>query len=269
MARHPYRRMVILCALFGGALLGTSTPGWACEPNVAAPQWYDVIPTFDPPSLPEGVTVDAEVPEPGGVALLIAQINNTTTTPLYAIGAAWADNPYEDIGLTFHEGEGPLQKVVSGTAWIWTPSVNDDEQWSTWQRSGEAIDLGIGRSLIHIKWGFGPGYRTENPRRGVRPADTVPPPPERVEIPLVYGTTRITLPVTISYTLSSDYSLAAVAEYEAICSPTRRTPVSVPAPGIAWGHILVIGEVLVVLLVGTIMWRHMKETDEGPPPDDH
>jgi hypothetical protein len=269
MARHPYRRIAILCALFGGALLGPSTTVWACEPNVPSPRWYAVTPTFDPPSLPAGVTVDAEVAVPGGVALLIAQINNTTTTPLYVIGYAWGDNPYEPIGLTFPDGAGPLEKVVSGTAWVWTPSLNHGEHWSTWQRSGEAIDLGIGRSLIHMNWGFGPGYTTENPQRGVRPADTVPPPPERVDISLVYGTTRITLPVTITYTLDPNYSLAAVAEYEAICSPTRRGPVSIPASGIAWGQILVIGEVTVVLLFGIIMWRHAKETDEEPPSDDH
>jgi hypothetical protein len=269
MARHPYRRMFILWAIIGGALLGTPRPSWACEPSVPAPQWYDVIPTFDPPPLPAGVTVDAEVPAPDGVALLLAQINNTTTTPLYAIGYAWGDNAYEPIGLTFRDGAGPLEKVVSGTAWVWTPSLNDDEHWSTWQRSGEAIDLGIGRSLIHMNWGFGPGYITENPHRGERPADTIPPPPERVEVPLVYGTTRITLPVTISYTLNPDYTLAAVAEHEAICSPIPRSATTLaPAWQINWGDVLVVGEVLVIILFGIIMWRHAKETDAGPPGHD-
>jgi len=201
------QRPVALAGLMGlvGIALGMIlAPASAAACSFIFPPWYTVTTTIQAPPLPPGVTL-VEVPEdPPGIGAKKLRISNTSATPLYIIAAlATGNTDFEPIDHQFPDSRGPVGKVVDGVASRWAaPWYTGQDQW-TWEQKGPAATLYVTDERITADDGI--VARFANNTGPDRPAGAPPPAPERLVVPLVYGTTLITIPMTVTYSLNPDY----------------------------------------------------------------
>jgi hypothetical protein len=240
-----------LPALLALTMIGSLAPAAAC--SYALPPWYSTTISLSMPPRPPGVTFE-EVGDGSGRTF---RILNTTATPLYLItNFATGAQEFEDLGHTFPARFGPTSKVVDGVAWRWEPPSYTGEKGWTWQPARGPVELVIGEIAI----GSGDGYVAYfgNEEGDGRPLNASPPPPTQVEIPLVYGTDLITIPVAITYALNPDYDPAAGAEAVANCDTSIQDILAEQAQASTrryWRNAALVGA---VCLATGILWRRRR-----------
>lgn len=221
----PKLRSLIL--LVGALALGGTMI--LAPPSVAAcpfrpPRLYNTSTTFHIPPLPAGIAVEETVGEPAPALTKKLRITNTTSIPLYIIGELEPGNhDVEPLTPQFPAGRGPILKIVDGRAWEWAnPHATGQDQW-IWRPLDSQLRLDVGFDMISMDQHTIAVF--PDPMGEGRPANVTPPPPETIELSLVYGTQLIPIPMTVTYTLNPAYTTQN-------CSNTR---------GLSPGWTIVIG----------------------------
>ncbi len=205
-----------LLGVIGWALVGAPQPAAACSYRVQG--WYVVSATLRTPPLPTGVTVVQPPSESSGASGKMITISNTTATPLYIIANFMTgEDTFEPIDHTFSDGRGPTHKVVDGAVWKWSPP--------TWQLTSDAMELYIRDDAMSTNEGYVTYFTSEIGDN--RPDNVTPPPPEQLDIPLVYGTELITISIDVSYALNPGYNPHAMQQMAEVCRRLDNNPGSI------------------------------------------
>jgi hypothetical protein len=179
----------------------------ACEAGPPPPiPWFTEHMEIEPVVLPKGVDVQVVLRNDPGAIHDFLVVTNTTPTPLYLTGEQWTGN------TTF---AGPVLKIVSGQGFYWGPIFDNPNSparmgWKPENYYGrpDAVWLSIDANRLE---GVDSTILKLEPRNQYeygghsRPENVDIPGPQTVLLPLFYGEQVINVPLTISYTLNTEY----------------------------------------------------------------
>lgn len=215
-------------AVLSIAILGAF--GTSCAPAPAFPYpWFIEHIQLGPLDLPGGVSVEL-VPRDPPVVLSAENIvvRNSSSTALYVIGTHGIANPnYEGISVKLAPGIGPLNMIVDGQAFKWDLEFDDSKPsyYFTWvpednhnQSDSVWLDTYIG-NVIGSDMGVVFRLKPLNQYGDQRPANVAVPEPQEAVLPLIYGIQELSIPLTISYSLSDAYQPAGAGSLSDYVSP--------------------------------------------------
>ena len=213
MTNHSKRRIMIpLLALTIMVLLSGCGFGFGDAPPPPMP-WFTEHVKIEPVNLPTGVGIQVIQQTNHGVTQDILIVTNTSATPLYLAGEPISgDTTFETISVELPTNTGPIFKIVSGQAFSWEPIVDppDSPVRMGWKPK-ESFDH-PDAAWLHIYGNriLGNSYvivtlEPKNEFHARRPKNVEIPKAQSVALPLIYGTEIIQVPLTIAYTLNSDY----------------------------------------------------------------
>jgi hypothetical protein len=172
--------------------------------------WFTEVMTVNQQHLPQGVRLD--VVNPNQTTEYI-QITNSSSTPLYIIAKPYlqVNHQFEPMPIAYPPHTGPLHKVVANQVFTWKSVEDVKQQGRHWQWEKESrsptdtILLSIVLESLTVSGGTVVNLAPRNQSGDNRPANPPLPPDQQIQIPLVYGSQPISIPVTISYDLNTAY----------------------------------------------------------------
>jgi len=138
------------------------------------------------------------------------EIKNTSSTNLYMAGTSfWIIlNNSDEAPVALPPGKGLLHKAVNGQAYDWSQDYDDVtlEYHYAWALGHhDSIWLYAFGNQIRSSEGSVVDLVPVNQFDGNRPDNVKIPEPQKVLLPIIYGNEIIEIPVTISYTLNTNY----------------------------------------------------------------
>jgi hypothetical protein len=175
--------------------------------------WFIEHVAFEPIDLPSGVNVSVVTDENSNPPNEFIVFNNTSPIPLYVVGKGGeGDWKFDEISVEFPSGIGPVYKVVDGKTSIWSIKYNHPGTgyyfaWFKKNQNDVSIWLHVDRNKILSEIGtiLDLDPRNRFGQGGDRPKDVIIPESQKVVLPIIYGTKEIQIPITVSYTLNTNY----------------------------------------------------------------
>ena len=173
--------------------------------------WFIEHVALEPIDLPANVSIALVAYDRNILPNEYIVFKNSSATPLYIAGKP--TEGYSDldlIGVEFPSGIGPLYKVVNGQAYNWNIKYNHPGSgyYFAWFKENERKDsiwLYVLENQVRSKLGTMLVLEPRNQYDGDRPKDVKIPEPQKVALSIIYGAKEIQIPLTIFYTLNSDY----------------------------------------------------------------
>jgi hypothetical protein len=173
--------------------------------------WFIEHIAFEPVDLPSGVSIAFVTNESGRLSTEFIVFKNTSSTPLLVIGQPEDDySEFDATSFEFPPGTGPLYKVVNGQAYVWRIKYNHPGSgyYYAWFKEGERDDsiwLYVNANQIRCQNAVIFDLEPRNQYGGDRPKNVQIPASQHILLSVIYGSERIEIPITISYTLNEEY----------------------------------------------------------------
>jgi hypothetical protein len=174
------------------------------------PPWFIEHIAFESVNLPYGVSTSFVTDESAHPIEFIV-FKNISSTPLLVVGKP-QDN-YTEFDITpfeFPSGTGPLYKVVNGQAYVWRikynhPGTGYYYAWFKESERDDSIWLYVNANQVWVQDAVIFDLEPRNQYGGDRPKDVQIPASQHICLSVIYGSERIDVPITISYTLNEEY----------------------------------------------------------------
>ena len=192
------------------AFLNNPSKSILLSPPLPSPWFIEHI-AVEPVDLPSGISITYVTDESGRLSDEFLVFRNTSSIPLYVVGKAGEGNwEFDEISVTFPNGLGPVYKIIDGQAYIWTIKYNHPGtgyyfDWFKENQRDDSVWLYAKENQIRSETGSILDLEPRNQFDGDRPKDVKLPEPQKVALPIIYGSKEVQIPITVSYTLNTHY----------------------------------------------------------------
>jgi hypothetical protein len=173
--------------------------------------WFVEHVALESVDLPSEVNASFVTDESGRLSNEFIVFRNASSTPLYIVGKAGEGHwKFDEISVEFPNGTGPVYKIVGGQAYIWNIKYNHPGtgyyfDWFKENQRDDSVWLYVFGNRVLSETGTILDIEPWNQFDGGRPKDVIIPDSQKVMLSTVYGTEIIQIPLTVSYTLNTNY----------------------------------------------------------------
>ena len=177
------------------AFLNNTGYNFLFAPPAPSP-WFIEHFALEPIDLPVNVSAAVVTYDRNTLPNEYVVLKNSSSTPLYITGSSTSgSSDFDSIGVEFPSGVGPLHKVVNGQAYEWNIKYNHPGSgyqigWFKENQRKDSIWLYVLENRISSELGTILVLEPRNQCCGDRPKDIKIPEPQKVILPIIYGTKK-------------------------------------------------------------------------------